>query len=211
MRTVEAARAEVEPFLRAWELTAALKTRPGQFQFAYDRATIVDRSPTPGSDINLVNVSFAGAGILTVTTRIRRSKYPDPPLKNLACDEGVELMFTLYCRYCGGRTQLWVAANCCLEVLKLASGNLDGAARRYAVSLKVLRKLETLASHKGGVQEGRKPDVAKSPYTAAERLWLEETIKVLIGRSAEVAGDPSATSVARPCDPARWRCPIAPD
>jgi hypothetical protein len=43
------------------------------------------------------------------------------------------------------------------------------------------------------VEEGRKPDVAKSPYTAIERHWLEETIKRLIGRAAEVAGDPSVS------------------
>ena len=31
--TAEAARAEVEPVLRAWELTAALQLRPGDFEF----------------------------------------------------------------------------------------------------------------------------------------------------------------------------------
>jgi hypothetical protein len=54
--TVEAASAEVEPFLRAWELTAALQFRPGDFEFAYDRATIVDRNPTPGAGIYAVGV-----------------------------------------------------------------------------------------------------------------------------------------------------------
>jgi hypothetical protein len=44
--TVETARDEVEPFLRAWELTAALQLRPGELEFAYDRATIIDRNPT---------------------------------------------------------------------------------------------------------------------------------------------------------------------
>lgn len=190
--SVETARSEVEPFLRAWELTAALQFRPGDFEFLYARATIMDRNPTPGG------ISFAALGDFSAAAdvfeaHVERSKYPDPPTKKLARDDGVELMFTIYCRYCAGRTQLGVAADYCLGMLKLASGSLDGAARHYAVSLKVLRRLGTLASHKGGVEEGRKPDVAKSPYTAIERHWLEETIKRLIGRAAEVAGDPSVS------------------
>lgn len=190
--TVEAACDEVKPFLRAWELTAGLQFGPRAMTFNYDRATFIDRNPASGK---IFGMTLAGSALFAATTEVRRvlSKYPDPPTKKLARDETVELMFTLYCRYRDGRTQLGVAADYCLGVLKLTSGSLDGAARRYAVSIKVLRKLGTLASQKGGVDEGRKPDVAKSPYTAAERHWLEETMKRLIWRAAEVAGNPVAT------------------
>ena len=44
--TAENARAAVEPFLRAWELTAYLEAGPGEWQFVYDHSNVVDRKPT---------------------------------------------------------------------------------------------------------------------------------------------------------------------
>jgi hypothetical protein len=76
--TVDAARAEVEPFLRAWELTAALEFRPGQFELACDRATIIDRNPTSGGSLFAVRADFMLA-VELVKAQVKRSKYPDPP------------------------------------------------------------------------------------------------------------------------------------
>ena len=47
--TSEAAPAAVEPFLRAWELSAALQQGPGEFQFVYDSARVI----TPGVNFRM--------------------------------------------------------------------------------------------------------------------------------------------------------------
>jgi hypothetical protein len=105
-------------------------------------------------------------------------------------------MFAIYCRYRAGRTQLGVAADFCRAALEWRSGatreRRAAAARRYHVERDVLDTLGTLADEKGG-DEARKFKGAQAPYTAAEREWLEETMKKLILRAAEVAGNPTAS------------------
>jgi hypothetical protein len=59
------------------------------------------------------------------------------------------------------------------------------------VSKKVLNKVSELAAERGG-NEARKAKGAEAEFTAAEREWLEETMKRLIFRAAEIAGGPPA-------------------
>jgi hypothetical protein len=54
-----------------------------------------------------------------------------------------------------------------------------------------LNRLGELAGEKGG-EEARKARGASKPFTGAERQWLEEIVKRLIWRAAEIAGDPNA-------------------
>jgi hypothetical protein len=190
--TVEAACAEVEPFLRAWELTAALEFGPAEFELAYDRAKIIDRRPAAAQ----VALQVADAALFTVTTtsaiaHIARSKYPDPPPASIARDAAVELMFDRFCRYCAGRTTLPDTANFCLTALELNAGGRKAAAGRYSVAMPILKKLGELAAKKGGT-EARKAGGAGAELTPTERQWLEVTVKRLIRRAAEVAGGPSA-------------------
>jgi hypothetical protein len=190
--TVEAARAEVEPFLRAWELTAALEFGPGEFELAYDRAKIIDRRPAAAQ----VAIQVADAALFAVTTtsaiaHIGRSKYPDPPPAGIRRDANVDLMFDRFRRYRAGTTTLADAANFCLTVLQLTARGRPAVARCYGIREKVLRKLGDLAANKGG-NEARKANGAKAEFTPVERQWLEEAIKHLIWRAAEVAGNPPA-------------------
>jgi hypothetical protein len=192
--TVETARAEVEPFLRAWELTAALQLRPGEFEFAYDRAAIIDRNPTPGSTVAII--AEMGLAIDSIRAHVWRSKYPDPPPVGLERDATVEMMFDRFRLYRTGRTTLGDAANYCLTVLEYAAVGRKRAARkraaqRYNVAMTILNTLGGLADAKGG-EEARKARGASKPFTGAERQWLEETMKRLIWRAAEIAGDPNA-------------------
>src|SRR6266853_5171822 len=46
-QTAEAARAVVEPILRAWEVDADLRWNQGELRFKFEGADIVDRSPAP--------------------------------------------------------------------------------------------------------------------------------------------------------------------
>jgi hypothetical protein len=113
--TTEAARAAVEPFLRAWELTAALQVGPGEWQFVYDRANIVERNPTPGAIHAAVLESVSLFEIHDA--HIVRAHYPPPPA-GVARDAAVDLMFNRYCMQREGRTTLPDATNYCLTVLE---------------------------------------------------------------------------------------------
>src|SRR5271156_2777707 len=75
--TAQDARDEVDPFLRVWELTAALQFRPLEFEFIYDHADIIDRQPTPGT-FSLAAVATVAA-VESLKVHVGRSKYPDPP------------------------------------------------------------------------------------------------------------------------------------
>src|SRR4051794_39587789 len=76
---VNDAQDEIEPFLRVWELTAALEFEPG-FKFQYQRATGVDRN---------IRVEVADHALATATSKEQpvRSRYPDPPCTSLERDE----------------------------------------------------------------------------------------------------------------------------
>jgi hypothetical protein len=165
--TVETARAEVEPFLRAWELTAALQLRPGEFEFAYDRAAIIDRNPTPGSTVAII--AEMGLAIDSVRAHVGRSKYPDPPPVGLERDATVEMMFDRFRLYRTGRTTLGDAANYCLTVLEYAAVGRKRAAQRYNIAMTILNTLGGLAGEKGG-EEARKARGASKPFTGAEAI-----------------------------------------
>ena len=190
--TVEAARSEVEPFLRGWELMAALRSRPGEFEFAYDRPTIVDRNPLAGADTDPVRLTIDHP-LLGETSKphAANSKYPDPPAVAFGRDAAVDLMFDRFRRYRAGNSTLPDAANFCLTTLELSSGGRKAAAARYGVAMPILNKLGELAANKGG-NEARKASGAEAAFSAAERQWLEEAMNRVIYRAAEIAGGPSA-------------------
>jgi hypothetical protein len=89
------------------------------------------------------------------------------------------------------RRTLGTAANFCLTALEhYSGGDRSAAAGRYSISKPVLNKLADLAAEKGG-DEARKAGGANTPFTDAERRWLEEAMKRLILRAGEVATNPS--------------------
>ena len=185
--TADSAREEVEPFLRAWELTAALELGPGQFEFVYHQPKIVDRASTLQP---FLVVAVASCAIETINPHIQRLKYPDPPSPDVAVDEAVTKMFERFKRYRFCQTTLGDAANFCLTVLTSKAGGRKCAAARYSIQKKVLDKLGELAANKGG-NEARKANGTVADFTATERDWLEKTIHCLIRRAAEIAGDHS--------------------
>ena len=188
--TSEAARAAVEPFLRAWELSAALQQGPGEFQFVYDSARVIDRDP-PAGPVQAASVLESARLTASAAAHVCRANYPPAPL-DLARDAAVDLMFDRYCMYREHRTMLADAANYCLTVLETAAGGRSPAARRYVIAQKVLGKIATLAATKGG-SNARKAVGAAVDFTAAEHQWLEQAMSLIIRRAAEVAFDPKAT------------------
>jgi hypothetical protein len=68
--TSESARAVVEPFLRAWELSAALFSVVDKFEFLFEYGDVIDRSPTPG--IISAKAMAYGVGTMTADAHVRR-------------------------------------------------------------------------------------------------------------------------------------------
>lgn len=197
--TEAAARRAVEPFLRLWELDAALRHRLGELEFEFEHAEVKDRmlEHSLGDERGIVNV--CSHDMLFVSTQehavVSKGKYPDPPCQ-LACSADVDLMFNCYRMYREQHARLGDAAYFCLTVLERWSGKgssqRKAAAKRYGISYPLLCKLADLADAKGG-REARKAKGAEAEFTPAERQWLDQAMKALIRRAAEVAYDPAAS------------------
>ena len=187
--TSEAARALVEPFLRAWELSAALVDASDNFEFVFEASEIVDREPASGV-IGAGGAGMAGQSTLSAYARTKRGKYPDPPVR-LTCDADVDLIFECYRRYCAGHRSLSDACYFCLTVLERAAGSRRDAAAHFGIDFSVLTKIGELTAQKGG-REARKISGAGVDFTSAERTWLHQAMKMLARRAAEVAYDPTA-------------------
>jgi hypothetical protein len=189
--SVEKARRAVDPYLRAWELDMALRYGPRSLEFVFVRPVIVERKPTPG-----VTVMYAEAACFAVAGCDARmcvgfANIPQPAA-GMKRDPIVDLMYDRYALYREGRTLLGDAANFCFTAIKMGGGGERSvAASHFAVSEEVLRILGNLTANKGGMH-ARKATGAGAEYSLAERQWLEDAMKRLIRRAAEVAFDSEA-------------------
>ena len=104
-------------------------------------------------------------------------------------------MQTLYGRFKGyleNKEPLAAVAYFCLTMLeKHLCKDRKGAANRYGIDVKVLRKVGNLTSTKGGPKTARKAAGVDISLTPQECRFLEEAVKTMIRRVAEVAHDPN--------------------
>jgi hypothetical protein len=188
--SINDARASVEPFLRAWEMDAALRYGPRTLIFRYDRADVIDRNPTPGGHSLVAEpliLTVAGGSVKLV---IGLANFPSVPVE-MARDASVDLMFERYVLYRDGGTTLADAAYYCLTVVERAADRRAAAAKKFAIQYEVLNKLGELSANKGGAR-ARKVQGSTAEFTGSERQWLEEAMISLIRRAAEFAYDPNA-------------------
>ena len=183
------ARAVVDPFVREWELDAALTGRPGDFSLSFMDAKLVDRNPTPG----VIEASLtirSGAPRASILATVGKLSYPAPPLvpKLEPDDPEVQSMFIRYARYCDGREPLLSMANFCLTMLerRLAKGR-GAAAQQYGIAGMVLKKFGDLVANKGGPDTARKANPRFEELKTEEKRFLEAVVKIMIRRVAEVA------------------------
>lgn len=134
--STEAARADVEPLLPAWEIDSGLNLMSKQFSFVFSRADVIDRNPVPGRAemIGTASVPQSAVGSFTVTRRA----YPGPPA-DFTLSPDVETMWNRYLGCQQGREPLPAMAYLCLTVLEASSGGRKGAAAQYFVDDKVLK------------------------------------------------------------------------
>jgi hypothetical protein len=188
----EDARGVVEPFLRAWELDVGLRLDdPEALRFMYLRADIVDRDAPPGT---IPAPSSLAVGAVFDAVAVRRFDHYPPPPSGMAIMPGsdVEAMFDKWSRYKANQAELADTANFCLTALEGMQKTKDRrgkSAKKFRISKRVLDRLGELA------ERGRKYKGYGRPYSGAESTWLEEVLKKIIRRAAEIAHDPDACRV----------------
>jgi hypothetical protein len=100
-------------------------------------------------------------------------------------------MFDRWSRYKAGQALLGDTADFCRGALEKGGGR-QSAAKVYSIEREVIDKLGDLADRKGG-PHARKFKGYSGPYSERERSWLEDALKKLIRRAAEVAHEPTAS------------------
>ena len=192
--TEEGACAAVEEYIRAWEFEATLQHGPDAFKLRFDYADIEDRKPTPGLVVLRARPARFAVSIDTPRVTVSPPSYPSPPSTALTRSPDVESMFTRYVGYREGKEPLVGMAYFCLTVLKASEGPKSGAerdiAKFYGIRPKVLSELRRLSSSKGGT-EARKATGIGHDLNQQERRFLEDAVKAIIRRAAEVAHDSS--------------------
>jgi hypothetical protein len=183
--TVEAARAVVEPILRAWEVDADLQFTRGELRFKFDGADIIDRSP-PGVIRGCAYVVSPGAMVSaagTISFHVDRTRYPELP-DTFRLNPEAESILLRYNDYLDGHQSLPTMAYFCLTVLEAKIAGRDRrmrAATEHRIEKAVVDKMGELSSERGDLLNARKAP-AVQPLTGQEREWLEAAVKMLIWR-----------------------------
>lgn len=181
------ARVVVEEYLRAWEMVVGLDIQPGDLIFEFKHADIVDLAPDKANS-NVLNVhSISQAQVVdNIALHVSRGELPRPSL-TFKVSPDVETMYNRYKGYKEGKEGLLSMAYLCLTIIEAISQGRGNAAKRYNISKKVLDRLGTLVSKKGGPDEARKmpKNGSYEPLSSIEREWVEKAIKLLIKRVGE--------------------------
>jgi hypothetical protein len=201
----KAARAQVEPYLRAWEVNEALKLAGyREFWFEFDSPDIIDRNPLPPPESPYVvegSGKFEARASIRAKGQVIRQRYPAPP-EDFILSPDAETLWIRYLGYLNGREPLAAASYMCLTILE-ASAQRDpratGGSKRkktanlFSIDRKVLDKLGELTSNVGDSQNARKaPENGEfRPHTSAEVAWVKAAIRALILRVGQYDADPN--------------------
>lgn len=186
----------IEPFIRQWEFETGIRWGPNSFSLRFKEPEIIDRNPPPPEPGTIQ----PGGSIVVSGATIRASggvilgfpHYPPPPAGGSVDpdDDFVAMMKSRHDRYRLGRTTLPDAANFCVTVLQKKYGGRPAAARECGISKKILDKISELSAEKGG-EDARKAAGTDVEFTSEEKRFLNEALKTIIIRAAQVAADSS--------------------
>jgi hypothetical protein len=194
--TEEEARVQVDSYLRAWEVSAALRRGRAELHFVFDHANVIERAPAPPGVARVFcqGVRATSTMVGSVSVHITSRRYPQPPTA-FKVSPLVETLWRRYERYVSGREPLFAMAYFCLTAIEKAAGGRRAAATKFSLDLKVLSKIGELSSSRGDELEARKmTSVAPRKATGCERAWIESTItKVIEHIGASEAGVPIKT------------------
>jgi hypothetical protein len=174
--SVDVARAEATPMIRAWEIAAGVRySSPTEFRLVYTGADVVDESDS--TVIVTDRLRFQDECHVAAT---QRSRFPEPPT-NPSVTLEIEAIWARVSRYLSGEEPLLSAAYFCFTVLKQGSKSLDEAAQRYRIRSSVLNTLSKLSSIRGDELTARKMLTQMTPLTAEEAQWVRTALLAITG------------------------------
>ena len=185
----------VSAYIAAWEFEAGLKHGPNKFRLRLEYADIENRNPTTGKIYLRPRPVRFHVTVGEVQVTVGKPNYPSPPTTAVTLSPDVRSMYDRYLDYREDREPLPSMAYFCLTVLEMPWRSCRGArkkaAKHYRIDKTVLDQLGKLSSTKGGVG-ARKEEGVHLEFTPEERCFLEEAVKAIIRRAAEVAHDPNS-------------------
>lgn len=176
-------RSDAEKLTRAWVIMSSLDKGFPEIEFEYETAEMIDRIPPPTGVVEGYGVTMVGGASVRATGTVlsTRHAYPAPPL-DFEASPNVETLWNRYQGALAGREPLQSMAYFCFTVVKALGGGVEEAARRFGISVPVLRKLSELSSTRGGVSDLRKYPLTSSltPLSGPERVWLDAAVRNVI-------------------------------
>lgn len=184
--TEEEAKTLVQPFVRAWEISAALDLGLGALGFSFEGSEILDRDPEPGiiNVHDVVHIHLLESAKISIVSM----KYPDPP-PDFAALLDVEVLWFHFEGYFAGRVPLLSMAYTILTIVERIGGGRKGAASKFNIANTVLDKLGHLCS-KGDERTARKfpgPHQRLKPLLPTEEEWIKAVVKKIIRRVGSTA------------------------
>ena len=180
----------VSAYIAAWEFEAGLKYGPNKFHLRFEYADIEDRNPNTGKVYIRAKPIRFHVTVGEAQGTAGAPYYPSPPSTTITLSPDVRSMYDRYLGYREGREPLPSMTYFCLNILenrwRSCRGARNKAAKHYRIDKTVLDKLAELSSTKGGVG-ARKAEGVLSEFTPEERCFLEEAVKAIIYRAAELA------------------------
>jgi len=200
--SVADAREEVESYLRAWQIDAAIKHGRGSIAFVYQGASIIDLAPKGEGGVKVYATGCASVAAKATVGKviITRGNYPPPPKVFRVCPV-IETLWRRYQGYLDGNEPLQSMAYFCLTTIEenYGDGKRDATARSINVDSRVLNMLGQLTSTKGDNTTARKaPKRGKpQPLSGRERTWIEAVVRTLIRRVGECTGCDDSSTLTR--------------
>ncbi|MDH3469227.1 MAG: hypothetical protein OES26_25655 [Gammaproteobacteria bacterium] len=191
----ESARYVVEQYLRSWIVQTDLTANPGQIEFKYQTANVIDRDPPPpgpGNVISAVGAASMVAVTCNATISIQCNKYPDPP-SEFSTTSDVEVFHARWLQFRNGKEPLQSMAYFILDNLENRPGGRKTVAQQFGISRKILDRISVLSSRKGDALTARKSDHME--MTGQENSWLEQAVKRVILRVGEHASGAALTKL----------------
>lgn len=177
------ARADAEPLLRAWEAHSELH-RQGTIEFQFERASVIDRAPTPG--VLSPATASVRMTLLPATLIAVRPVYPSPAPTGFGESQRLRGLRVRLRGVLAGREKLLPGAYAIQSRLETVFGpGRVPTATALRVDPLVLKKLGELGAINDpeGWRKGAGPSRS---LTLKEADWIGETLRMLVLRAYEI-------------------------
>ena len=192
------AKNELEPLLRAWELSAFISSSHHRIRFVFEDANIIDLNPDPNTHDATISLgsAYMVAVAENVTLSVNNSSYPDLE-NNYTASALTDELVTRLKQMQDQREHPTTVAYYILDKLgkviakktKNRKNKRKGLAKELKIDWDVLDILGDIANKTDPLM-GRHADIDVRPLNPEEKSWLEQVSFRLVARIAEYDKDP---------------------